>query len=245
MIVLAHLSDIHIDLGDRNQERAERVMRYLAGLPGRLDAILVTGDLADHGLPAEYEQVATVLTTSRPVLTCPGNHDDRATYRKALLDEPADNTPINRAHRVAGALFLLCDSSIPGRDDGFLADETLAWIEATLATDPDAPAFICFHHPPIPLHAPFVDRIRQTGEQRLAGLVSRHPNVVALLCGHAHTAAASTFAGRPLLVAPGVVSTLTLPWEAGGPLDLVQPPAIAFHILADDRRLTTHYRVIP
>jgi Icc protein len=78
----------------------------------------------------------------------------------------------------------------------------------------------------------------------LAQLVARHPQVVAIPCGHAHSAAASTFAGRPLLVAPGIVSTLRLPWERGEAVDWRLPPAIAFHVLDDDRRLTTHYRVI-
>jgi hypothetical protein len=64
------------------------------------------------------------------------------------------------------------------------------------------------------------------------------------VCGHAHTPAASTFAGRPLLVAPGVVSTLRLPWEHGEVLDHSLPPAIAFHVLDDEWRLTTHYRLV-
>lgn len=87
-------------------------------------------------------------------------------------------------------------------------------------------------------------RIRQHGERRLAAVVERHPRVVALLCGHAHTAAATTFAGRPLLVTPGIVSTLRPPWERDGDgLGHHQPPGVAFHVL-DDRRLTTHYRAI-
>jgi hypothetical protein len=65
-----------------------------------------------------------------------------------------------------------------------------------------------------------------------------------VLCGHAHTPAATTFAGRPLLVAPGVISTMRLPWESGPDPDLLAPPAVAFHVLGDDRRLTTHYRFV-
>jgi len=72
-----------------------------------------------------------------------------------------------------------------------------------------------------------------------------HPQVVPVLCGHAHTPAASTFAGRPLLVAPGVVSTLRLPWETANDIDEQMPPALAFHVLDDDGRLTTHYRLTP
>jgi 3',5'-cyclic AMP phosphodiesterase CpdA len=246
MIVLAHVSDTHLDCSDRRAERATRVMSYLNDLPRPVDAIVVTGDIADHGLPAEYEEARKILSSPHRVLTCPGNHDVRRAYREVLLDVPGGDEPVNDSHRVAGAVIALCDSSIPGRADGLLADETIAWLDAVLADAPnDAPAFIGFHHPPAILHSPFIDAIRQHGADRLAGLVARHPQVVALLCGHAHTPAATTFAGRPLLVAPGVVSTLRLPWEHGEGLDYDLPPAIAFHILDDDRRLTTHYRVVP
>ena len=244
MIVIGHLSDIHIDGSERSMQRARRVTRYLAGLPVPVDVVLATGDLADHGAAAEYEGVRDVLDIPVPVLVCPGNHDVREPFRKVLLGEPASDAPINRAHRVAGAFFAMCDSSVPGADDGYLADETLDWLDAELTSAADLPAFVCFHHPPVVLGQPFIDRIRQSGAERLSDVVGWHPNVVALLCGHAHTPAASTFAGRPLLVAPGVASTLMLPFEGDTLLDYDQPTLIAFHILDDDRRLTTHYRVV-
>jgi 3',5'-cyclic AMP phosphodiesterase CpdA len=246
MIVMAHVSDLHLDGSERNADRAERVMAYVNDLPTPPDAVLVTGDIADHGLPVEYEQARKILSSPHPVLTCPGNHDTRAAYREVLLGEGGSDAPINRVHRMAGAVFALCDSTIPGQDDGLLADETLDWLDSVLTDTPhDAPTFICFHHPPVKLHSPFIDAIRQRGERRLAELIARHPQVIATLCGHAHTPAATVFAGRPLLVAPGVVSTLKLPWERGDVLDYALPPAVAFHILDDDRRLTTHYRVVP
>jgi hypothetical protein len=65
-----------------------------------------------------------------------------------------------------------------------------------------------------------------------------------VLCGHAHTPAAATFAGRPVLVAPSITSTLMLPFETDRVMDRDIPPMIAFHLLTEDRRLTTHYRVI-
>jgi 3',5'-cyclic AMP phosphodiesterase CpdA len=232
MVVIAHLSDIHVDDGERSVERTARVMRYLAGLPRPVDVVLVTGDLADHGAPDEYTIVEKLLALPVPVLTCPGNHDD-----SALL-------PGDTAHVVAGALFAMCDSSIAGRNEGVLTDATLAWLDAELRTHADRPAFVCFHHPPVTLGIPFVDGIRQFGAERLAEVVERHPNVVAVLCGHAHTPAATTFAGRPLLVAPGVVSTAMLPFETDAIVDLDLPPLLAFHLLDDERRLTTHFRVV-
>lgn len=244
MIVFAQLSDIHLDLSERNEERAARVMRYLNDLPGSLDAIVVTGDLADHGQPAEYEQVAKVLSAPHPVFTCPGNHDAREAYREVLLGEAASPDPINRLHRAGEAVFLMCDSTIPGQDDGYLADDTIEWIDSTLSAEP-GPAFICFHHSPAMLHVPLTDKMRQFGGERLAEVINRHPHVAAVLCGHSHTPAATTFAARPLIVSPGVVSTLMMPWERGGPVSYDLPPLLAFHILDDDLRLTTHYRVVP
>lgn len=244
MIVLAHLSDTHFDGGERNVARAQRVMAQLANLRRPVDAILVTGDITDHGLPSEYEEAAKVLVAEEPVLLCPGNHDVREAYREVLLGEEPGGGPINRVHRVGGAVFAMCDSTIPGEVGGVLDDETFAWLEQVVAGSADAPVFICFHHPPAVLHSPFLDEIRQVGEERLAALVRRSPQVVALVSGHAHTAAVTTFAGRPLLVAPGVVSTLRLPWEREELIDFGAPPGYAFHVLDDDRRVTTHYRVV-
>ncbi len=220
-------------------------MAYLDALPGPLDAVLVTGDLADHGLPEEYREVVEVLVSRYPVLTCPGNHDRRSPYREVLLGEASGEEAVNRLHRLPGADVLMLDSSVPGRDDGRLDEPTLDWLDAQLAEGRDElPALVAFHHPPVE-HIPYVDGLRQFGEVGLARVLRRHPRVAALLCGHSHTPAATTFAGLPLLVAPGVVSTITLPCEGGRGISFDHPPMPAFHVLDGDGRLTTHYRALP
>ena len=101
------------------------------------------------------------------------------------------------------------------------------------------------HHPPVTLGIPFVDAIRQGDGHRLQDVLRRHEQVVAVLCGHAHTAASTWFGGRQLLIAPGVASTVLLPAErpTGDVLDDDAPAGVAFHLL-DDGRLTTHFRVV-
>ncbi|MFJ7154163.1 metallophosphoesterase [Streptomyces sp. NPDC101118] len=244
--VIAHLSDIHIS-DERSAARTRAVLDHLNGLPHDLDAVVVTGDIADHALPEEYAKARELLACRHPLLVCPGNHDDRAAFRQGLLDAPGTADPVNQVLHTAGFTLALCDSSVPGKDEGYLEDATLEWLEDVLAAAPaERPVLVGFHHPPVPLHTPYVDGIRQYGEERLAELARRHPNLTAFLCGHAHTAAATTFAGRPLLVAPGVVSALRLPWEhqehPGHHVHLDLPPALAFHVLDDTGRLTTHYR---
>ncbi|MFE5072780.1 metallophosphoesterase [Streptomyces halstedii] len=244
-LLLAQISDLHLDGGERATRRAARVMDYLRALPRPVDAVLVTGDIADHGAEAEYEEAARLLVAPFPVLTCPGNHDARPAYRKALLGEAAGADAVNRVHHIDGTALLMCDSTVPGRDEGRLDDATLAWIDATLTGLPrDTRALIAFHQPPVAVHHPLPDSAMLEQPEGLAALLEAHPRVVAVLTGHAHTAASSTFAGRPLVVAPAVTWTLRMPWEGDAPADRDQPPGIAFHVLDDTGRLTTHYRVV-
>ncbi|AQZ69804.1 3',5'-cyclic-nucleotide phosphodiesterase [[Actinomadura] parvosata subsp. kistnae] len=247
MIVIAHVSDIHIGATPESVARATAVMRYLDALPGDLDAVLVTGDIADHGEREEYEEAAKVLAARHPVLVGPGNHDVRREFRRSLLgEEPADG-PINQVLRTGRAVYAMCDSSIPGRSEGELTEETLTWLEGVL-DGTDLPVFVAFHHPPVLLHGP-VDQIGLRAPERLESLLAGRAQVPAVLTGHAHTAAAATFAGRPLLVGGGVVSTLKLPWEGGTSLDncadYALPPLIAFHVFDDEGRVTTHFRAVP
>ncbi|MBB4904960.1 metallophosphoesterase [Actinophytocola algeriensis] len=201
-MILAHISDLHIgqernDGGARALRRARETVDRLNRIDGEVDAVLVTGDLADHGLPEEYATVRELLATLRfPVLVCPGNHDDRTAYLAELLQEPHEDGPVNRVHRLAGYTIAMCDSSIPRRDEGFLDDDTLTWLDKVLAETED-PALVCFHHPPVELRVPFIDGIMLQEPGRLADVLHGHDNVRAVLCGHAHTGATTTFAGAP------------------------------------------------
>ncbi|MEH0402607.1 metallophosphoesterase [[Kitasatospora] papulosa] len=244
-VLLAQISDLHLDGSERATRRAERVMDHLRALPRPVDAVLVTGDIADHGAEAEYEEAARILAAPFPVLPCPGNHDARPAYRTALLGEEPGTGPVNRVHHIAGVAILMCDSTVPGRDEGRLDEETLAWIDTTLTELPGGTrSLIAFHQPPVELHHPLPDSCMLERSGDLAALLDAHPEVAAVLTGHAHTAAASAFARRPLIVGPAVTWTLRMPWEGDHAADRDQPPGLAFHVLDDDGRLTTHYRVV-
>ncbi len=244
MLVLAQISDLHLDGTERARERAERVTSRLREIP--VDALLVTGDIADNGAASEYEQAAQLLDgMPYPVLTCPGNHDVREVYRKALLGEEPSAAPVNSFEVVRGTAILMCDASIPGQDDGRLEPVTYDWIESTLdGLGPDTPALLAFHHPPVPVHAPLPDSYPLHEPERLALLLEQRPQIKALITGHAHTSAATAFAGRPVIVGPGVTWTLRLPWEGDGVADRAADPGFALHVLDDEGRLTTHFRSV-
>src|ERR1700734_1525000 len=83
MIAIAQVSDVHLD---GSPERARRAR-------AALDAVLVTGDIADHGRPSEYEEARTILSAPCPVMFLPGNHDERDAFRRGLLSDRVAAAP--------------------------------------------------------------------------------------------------------------------------------------------------------
>ncbi|MDM4721536.1 metallophosphoesterase [Micromonospora sp. WMMA1363] len=240
MTVLAHLSDLHLDGSPERAGRARRVVSYLCDLAGPLDAVVITGDLADSGTAAEYTQVSDVLRPLHdrfPVLMCPGNHDVTPVFAEYLV-------PPQSAAVYGGVQILLADSSVPGADDGLLSPSALQWLDARLDAAPETPALVGFHHPPAALSIPFVDAIGLRNPAALATVLSRHPQVAGVLAGHAHAAVSTTFAGVPLLVAPGVVSAAVLPWERANAWSYQQDcVSLMFHVLTAGV-ITTHVRTV-
>lgn len=246
MVVVAQISDLHFNGTDDNRNRVRAVLDYLhSTVDGgtRIAALLVTGDLTDEGLPAEYAEAAAELHSPIPMLTLLGNHDDRAAFT-AQRDGIASTGPVNSMLRHENLLILALDSSIPGRSDGYLSDETLDWARRRIAEAGDVDVLLTWHHPPAHLGMPHMDAICLDADDRVAALVHDHPNIVGVVTGHAHTPAATVFAGRPLIVAPGVSSTLNLPVEGPDWINTTQGPGLALHLI-DDHRLTTHFRVLP
>ena len=250
MFTIAHLSDIHLGGHPQAAERTERVLRQIVAMSPTPDLVLLTGDVADHGLVEEYTEAHDLLSVwPGPRLVCPGNHDVREPFAEVLLDRPAGSSPVeplDQAYAVGGFRFLLLDSLIPARDGvrvdpGRLAPATLTWLDQQLSAD-DSPTFVAFHHPPVNIGVLEADRVQLENGDELAEVLGRHPQVLATLVGHHHTACATTFAGRPLLIGGGVVSTVTLNAEDRPLIDYDAPPTMAFHLVEESRRITTFWR---
>ncbi len=245
MLVIAQVSDTHFgnDVQDPSV-RAAAVMDHLLAMDPRPDVLVVTGDIADHGLPEEYDEARAWLGRwDGPVAVCPGNHDVRAAFVEGL--DVATRTVVE----AAGARFVMLDSLMDadetGRvDPGRLGGDQLAWLEQRLSEDP-RPTYVCLHHPPTTIGLELMDPIRLLDGDELAAVLTRRPHVVATLVGHAHTMSATTFAGRPLLMGGGVVSTVTADAEPPPTLWYDAPPSFALHLVDDEGRVTTHWRALP
>ncbi|MFF1819564.1 metallophosphoesterase [Kribbella sp. NPDC058245] len=248
MIVIAHLSDPHLDGTDVPRDRLRRITAYLAAFSTPVDVVLVSGDLADHGLLSEYDELAAELPTGVPVLVLPGNHDVSEPLRTGLaayLDSPGTGHPIHQVREAAGARFVLVDTSVPNKDHGLLSADSLAWLDAVLREPFDGPTFVAMHHPPLTMHHPVMDQWLLLEQPALEAVLTGKP-ITAILTGHVHNPVVTSFAGHPVLGAPGIRSTVPLPFEpapaSGTIVDTDAAPGLALHIHHPGEPLQTFYR---
>jgi 3',5'-cyclic AMP phosphodiesterase CpdA len=230
-ITLLHISDPHITDDPTSVQRLRAVLDLpLARQP---DAIVATGDVADHGRQQEYEAFGKAMAAQQPWLAVPGNHDDPDTLRAVLRQDRCPVLDVG-AVRVIGL-----DVTVPGHNHGFLRDDTAT--EAVARADGARHVVLALHQPPIATGHAVIDTMLLTNREGLAELVRRIPGVVAILCGHIHTPLASSLAGTPVLCAPGVASTLALDPDRQPIVITDSLPGMALHRIDDDGAVTTTF----
>lgn len=236
-LTLLHLSDPHLD---GEPERAERLRAVLDLLPAsrRPDAIVITGDVADTGTAAAYDQFRAALDGHEPWLAAPGNHD----HADRFADAFASGRPVS-ALDVGDVRIIGIDVTVPGSDHGELRPE-VAELAAARAEGAGA-TVLAFHQPPIRIGHAYIDSMPLVNPEALADLVKRIGTVAAILCGHAHTPVASTFAGVPLLLAPGIVSALGTDPDHSPLTDREHPPGLALHRFDQDGTVTSSFHFAP
>jgi 3',5'-cyclic AMP phosphodiesterase CpdA len=208
-----------------------------------IDAVLISGDLADHGRAAEYEQLFAEIPKSMAALLIPGNHDLSEPLLRGLTAvgrPPALNSVLD----VADVRLIGLDSHIDHVDGGQLAEETLAYAHEKISTAKGR-VILAMHHPPVHIGHPVMDSIALANADALAALITDHPNVIGVLTGHLHRALATTFAGVALVGAPGIASTLRLGAMPEPLLDTDAAPGFALHSVHEGRLESTFHHLSP
>jgi 3',5'-cyclic-AMP phosphodiesterase len=252
---IAHLSDPHLcppgtlyqGVLDTTARFAQALTRAGAFAP---DLVILSGDLAEHGDPAEYALACQLLgSLPSPLLIIPGNHDDREGFRAGLSGLP-NRVPVARSgplHAVAedGPVRVVgLDVTVPGAHHGQFEASHADWLEATLSQAPDTPTLLMMHQPPFLTGMGYADDYRCFGEDLLAQILARHPQVIRVLAGHVHRHMVTTFAGRPALTAPTTATSLALRLNPGAePASFTEPPAMLLHHWRNGQ-LTSHLQPI-
>jgi 3',5'-cyclic AMP phosphodiesterase CpdA len=207
--ILGQISDPHLGepaIGGAKPKKCLReVIAAIGSLPNPVDALLVTGDLAEHADPKEYALAAELIgALGIPFHVLPGNKDDRATMRGAFGLPGEGDAPLDYAVDLGPLRLVVVDSTIPGEDRGDFSPAQLEWLDGELAGAPAQPTIVAMHQPPLVTGMADWDAVIMTAADRaaLAAVIERHPQVRAIVGGHLHRVAAGALAGRPVVVAP-------------------------------------------
>jgi 3',5'-cyclic AMP phosphodiesterase CpdA len=231
---------------DTAQSLAQAVAALNALVP-RPDVAVVTGDLVDHGEPAEYDHLRQLLSPLQmPVFVIPGNHDAREPLREAFRGDgyfPAEGYLQYTVEDYPLRLVAL-DTLIPGQHGGMLCAERLGWLDAALAQQPLRPTAILMHHPPFATGITYMDNYGFDNAAGLAEVVGRHPQVERILCGHLHRTIDRRFAGTVAGTAPSTAHQIRLNLVPDPRISFIfEPPGYQLHLWQAEIGLVTHTAV--
>jgi len=252
-MLIAQISDPHIrpqgqlyqGVVDSNAMFSAAV-QHLNGLDPRPDLVLLTGDIVDHGDPAEYAMARALLAGLQiPYLVIPGNHDERAAFRAAFADQPylpRAEGPLHYVVEDRGPVRIVAlDVTIPGKHHGLVDAAALAWLDAALSAAPQQPTLLMLHQPPFATGIPYMDPYWCEGGEGLAAVLRRHSQVERITCGHVHRFMQLRFGGTSLCTAPSTTTTIALQLQPDAkPASYIEPPAFLLHHWLAGTGLITH-----
>lgn len=208
-------------LGVNTWESYQAVLAAIRASQRECDLIVATGDLAqDHSAEAYQHFAEGIADFTPPCVWLPGNHDFQPAMYSAL-----QNAGISPAKRVLVGdswQILLLDSQVFGVPHGELSDFQLEWLENKLAEAGDRYTLLLLHHHPLPAGCSWLDQHSLRNAGALDGVLSRHPKVQNILCGHIHQEMDVDWNGRRMMATPSTCVQFK-PHCANFTLDTIAP----------------------
>lgn len=213
-MLIAQISDTHILASASElpaaQLRADCLRRCVADINQQLpDVVVFTGDTVQHGQSEEYARLRELLAPLHaPLYLIPGNRDDNEAMRAAFNDKtylPANRDFLHYTAEDYPVRLVALDSTLSGERKGRFCPERQAWLDAVLSEQPNRPTLLFIHHPPFDVGDHYIDGYRRPEEaSALSDIVSRHPQVVGMLCGHVHCPVERQWAGTSARIMPSI-----------------------------------------
>jgi 3',5'-cyclic AMP phosphodiesterase CpdA len=212
--VIAHLSDPHLVAGGGllaghidTPEQLRKAVARVERSGERIDALVISGDLADSGDPAAYDLLLEIVEPvverlGAALVLTGGNHDERRPMAQRLRgvdsDDPQDSVTV-----VNGLRIIALDSAVPGYHHGGFSDAQYAWLADELSRPAEHGTLLVIHHAPITYRSPVMQLLDFDDVERLRRVIEP-TDVRAVLSGHLHVTSFGTIGRVPVFVAGGV-----------------------------------------
>jgi Icc protein len=204
---LLQLTDCHLYadpsrclLGINTLETFDQVLAQALHEQGVPDLMLATGDLVHDASETGYKRLLGRLKlTGIPTYCLPGNHDLPHKMKQFLN---RDNVHTQPSVQRDGWSLVFLDSTIPGNESGNLDETQMGLLQHLLEANIDKHTLICMHHHPLPVGSRWMDTMALKNPDQLFDLLSRHPQVKGILCGHIHQEFKGEHNGIKLLGTP-------------------------------------------
>jgi len=167
----------------------------------RIDALLGTGDMSNHGYLEAYQRLRHYFAQLTPAqFWLPGNHDDRSKMEQV----DSDGTLLSNDIRLGCWQLVMLDSQIPGQVGGRLGEEQLQLLREALdeAAREQLYSLVCLHHQPVAIGCRWLDEQMVADADALFAILAEYPGVRGVLWGHIHQQVDRDWEGRKLMASP-------------------------------------------
>jgi len=213
-VLIAQISDTHILAPGSDHPaaelRADCLRRCVADLNRQQpDVVVFTGDTVQHGQLDEYALLRELLAPlEAPLYLVPGNRDDKTNLRQAFDDMvflPDEGEFLHYVVEDYAVRLVAIDSTSAGERKGVFCPARQSWLDSVLSEQPELPTILYIHHPPFDVGDHYVGGYRRPEDAvALENVVSRHPQIAGLLCGHVHWPIEREWAGTQARIMPSV-----------------------------------------
>jgi 3',5'-cyclic-AMP phosphodiesterase len=182
-----------------------------------IDAVIVTGDVAEDGDPTSYAHFRTEIERlNLDYFVIPGNHDHRENMRRSFgdLGYMPKSGPLSWSREFADFHLVGLDTLIPGQGGGVLDVQSLAFLASAIETSNAKPVLIAMHHPPFQCGVHFMDRIGLNNAAALAEVLAGAQVEVRVICGHLHCMNVSMVGGSVAISAPSTANVFPVDYRA-------------------------------
>ncbi len=214
--VIAQISDVHI--GGPTRGSGERFSDALAEINSMTlppDLVLLTGDLTHSGSTEQWDELLERLSALEvPWEAIRGNHDQP--IRELVGHRSLDAGPLR---------LILIDSATE-----VFSQVDAEWLDAQLRMHPNKPTVVAIHHPPFETGIWWMDCVGMTGGDVFEAVVRQHPQVIKVLCGHAHRLIQTNWGACSIWVCPSTSVTIAADLDPKHhPAETAETPTFSMH----------------